>query len=369
MGVVYRGRDTRDGREVAVKVLDSELAKDPTTLGRFLAEARTLMRIDHPNVVQVLDVGSADNHYMVMELVAGEPLSRVLAGGALPLDRAILIAADLAGALAAVHQAGVVHRDIKPDNLMVTADGALKLIDFGVAREAAELNVMHTQNGALLGTPAYMAPEQECGKPADYRADIYAFGAVVYEMITGARAFSADNFAALAVQHLTLRVPPPSELADGVPEVLDALVAQCLAKEPQKRVANMDEVETLLRQTAIFLEHSPVRPRRPAKRARRSWAMAAVACAALMLAVGGWRMTQRQLEVAAPAVHIDDKPPVGAAKLPPAAALAAPALAAPAPASAVTAGHGHAAKMSKHPARKRAQKDYDKAGLIDAFAP
>jgi len=367
MGVVYRGFDVLRGRECAVKVLDQELAKDASTRSRFLAEARTLMRISHPNVVSVIGVGADGDNYMAMELVSGEPLSQLLARGPLPVPQAVTLAANLAGALGAVHGVGVVHRDIKPDNVMVTPEGALKLIDFGVAREAAETNVLHTQSGALLGTPAYMAPEQVCGKRVDATADTYAFGAVLYEMITGVRAFPANSFAEIVVQHLTLRVPPPSSLVEGVPDALDELLAQCLEKEPEDRPHSMDDIEVLLRQMAVFLEHAPPPPRRlpVVARPRRWWpavALAAVASVGLV----GWSLSRPAPPIEAPQIAAVGEPEPTLAPVPtlPTAPLLQP-LVAPSPTRHAAAAH---AKTAKHGLKKQSPKDDDRAGLIDAFA-
>ncbi len=351
MSVVYRAHDNASGRHCAIKILDAKLAENAGALTRFLGEARTLLRVRHPNVVEIFDVGSDAEHYMAMELLSGQPLSSLLTKGPLALSGALTLAADLAGALAAVHDAGIVHRDVKPDNLMVTSEGVLKLIDFGVARAAADMNVMHTQAGVVLGTPAYMAPEQVCGKPVDARADIYSFGAVLYEMLTGVLAFAADNFGALLVEHLTVRPPRPSEVVDGVPASLDALVAQCLAKDPEARPANMDEVEVRLRHVQAFSHATaPLRRRGP----RRLWrSRAAAVGVVILLSVGGWRVAHhRQAPAMIPTLEAAEPLP------PQPVVVATTAVAPPTPPP-------PAKKIASKKPRKRTVNDAD---LIDAFA-
>src|SRR5262245_5283219 len=204
MGEVYRAHDTRLGRKVAVKVLPPSLYLDSDRLRRFEQEARATAALNHPNVLAIHDVGVHDNiPYIVSELLEGETLRQCLALGALPPRKAIEYAVQFARGLSAAHERGISHRDLKPDNVFVTKDGHLKILDFGLAKlrqEPAGLdcvteNTTRTQTapGVVMGTVGYMSPEQVCGHPADHRSDIFAFGALLYEMLTGERAFRGDS--------------------------------------------------------------------------------------------------------------------------------------------------------------------------------
>jgi eukaryotic-like serine/threonine-protein kinase len=209
MGEVYRARDTRLNRDVAIKVLPDLFARDPERLTRFTREAQALASLNHPNVAQIygiVDVPPEGGSYLVMELVDGEDLAQRLARGAIPVDDAIPIALQVASGLEAAHERGIVHRDLKPGNIRLATDGTAKILDFGLAKAmnddagaaADPLNSPTftspaTQLGVILGTAAYMAPEQARGRPVDKRADIWAFGCVVYEMLTGKRPFGGET--------------------------------------------------------------------------------------------------------------------------------------------------------------------------------
>src|SRR4051812_40150068 len=212
MGEVYRARDTKLNRDVAIKALPELFARDPERVARFEREAQTLASLNHPGIAQIFGLveippraGSGEGaSALVMELVAGEDLAQRLTRGAIPIEDALPIARQMAEALEAAHERGIVHRDLKPANVMLTPDGAVKVLDFGLAKaSAAEATAVTTdpgnsptftahatQMGSIIGTAAYMAPEQARGKPADRRADIWAFGVVVYEMLTGRQAFA-----------------------------------------------------------------------------------------------------------------------------------------------------------------------------------
>ena len=205
MGDVYRARDTRLLREVAVKVLPADVSSDPERLRRFEAEARAASALNHPNIVTVYDVGSSDGvSYIAMELVEGKTLRELLSTGPLPLKRTLEIAARVTDGLARAHEAGVVHRDIKPENVMVTKDGSVKILDFGLAKraraalepgagEAQTTMTVGTEPGVVLGTVRYMSPEQAAARVVDFRTDQFSFGSVLYEMATGKPAFSGDT--------------------------------------------------------------------------------------------------------------------------------------------------------------------------------
>src|SRR5882672_5623915 len=203
MGEVYRASDAKLGRDVALKVLPAEMARDPERLARFRREAKALAQIDHPNIVTIYSVEDFDGvHFLTMQLVEGLPLDRLISQNGLPVDQIIAMAGSLAAALAAAHEKGIVHRDLKPANVMVTSDGRVKVLDFGLAKlkedarlvaEAGMPTGMLTGDGRIVGTVAYMSPEQAEGKPVDQRSDVFSLGVLLYEMATGARPFTGDT--------------------------------------------------------------------------------------------------------------------------------------------------------------------------------
>ena len=247
MGTVYRATDLVLGRSVAVKLLLGLLAdRDPTSIVRFEREARAAAGLSHRGVVAVYDVGEDDGtRFIVMELVSGRSLEAILRHqGPLDPERAASIAARVADALAAAHAAGIVHRDIKPANVMVAEDGAVKVLDFGIAR-AMDATTL-TQNAMVLGTAAYMAPEQALGKPADERSDIYALGCVLYALLTGHPPFTGDSAAAVLNQHANV-APPPLDAAIGrASPQLGSYVLQMLSKSPDDRPQTAGEVRDRL---------------------------------------------------------------------------------------------------------------------------
>jgi serine/threonine protein kinase len=246
MGEVYRARDTRLGRIVAIKVLPAHVATNADLKQRFEREARALATISHPHICPVFDVGAQDGlDYLVMEHLDGETLAARLARGPLPLDQALRCAIDVADALDQAHRRGIVHRDLKPGNIMLTTRGAV-LLDFGLAKRTVAGTVTgltavgsptapQTAAGTILGTLQYMAPEQIQGKEADARSDIFALGAVVYEMVTGTRAFDGDSAADVVAAVLEREPPPLSTRQPVTPRSLDRLVKTCLAKDPERR--------------------------------------------------------------------------------------------------------------------------------------
>jgi Tol biopolymer transport system component len=246
MGEVWRARDTRLGRDVAVKVLPAKFAADAEMRERFEREAQTIARISHPNICSIFDVGSHEGTgYLVMELLEGESLADRVAKGALPLSQALRIGRDICAALAAAHRKGIVHRDLKPANVFLSNAGT-KLLDFGLAKlrervEAGELSQLATERepltgaGTVLGTLPYMAPEQLEGKAADARTDLFALGSVLFEMVTGKRPFSGDSSTAVITAILTSEPPPMSAVRSLSPAALDRVVRTCLAKDPDER--------------------------------------------------------------------------------------------------------------------------------------
>jgi Tol biopolymer transport system component len=290
MGTVYSARDTRLGRSVAIKVLSSTASADPRLRERLAREGRAVSALAHPNICQLYDVGSADGiDYLVMELLDGQSLADRLSRGPLAVGEALRIAAEVAMALDAAHRAGIVHRDLKPGNIMLTRNGA-RLLDFGLAkamRQDADSDAQTveglTKEGAVVGTLRYMAPEQLEGLAVDSRADVFAFGLVVYEMLTARPAFAGNSQAALMTQILTGEPPPIRTTNPEVPAQVERIVRRCLRKNPDERWQSMYSLAEALRWAGESSEETPIAP--PA--VRRRWlvpALAAVALAALAVA-------------------------------------------------------------------------------------
>jgi TolB-like protein len=300
MGEVYRAHDTRLGRDVAVKVLPATLSSDAARMRRFEQEARSAAALNHPNIMAVFDVGSDGGApYLVTELLEGESLRERLRDGGLPVREAIGIGVQVARGLAAAHGKGIVHRDLKPDNLFLTRDGTVKILDFGLAKltrpeqapeaEAPTVSASLTEAGKVLGTVGYMAPEQVRGLEVDQRTDLFAFGCVLYEMLTGRRAFegatAADTMSAI------LREAPPPMTAAGVavPAALETLVERCLAKRAEERFSSAHDLALALEAALAEAGSGPsVRPARAGRR-RVPWRTAGgIATAALLGAAAVW---------------------------------------------------------------------------------
>src|SRR5258708_12558053 len=238
MATIYRGQDMRMDRIVAVKVLREVYSTDPKFVTRFQREAKAASSLQHPNIVQVYDYGQTDgNYFIVMELVEGTDLRRYLRSrGVLAVDRAIIIAHDVALGLGAAHRRGIVHRDVKPQNVLVGKDGSIKLTDFGIASVYKDINAERlTTTGMTLGTVQYYAPEQAQGEIVSPAADVYALGIVMYEMLTGRTPFDGDTPVAVAMQHIQDVPVPPSELNPGIPQALEDIIMRCLEKIPEMR--------------------------------------------------------------------------------------------------------------------------------------
>ncbi len=246
MGVVFLARDTQLDRPVALKFLGSLVDDSPEFRERFVREARTAARINHPNIIAIYDISaSVGKAYIAMEYVEGPSLYRYYtAKGKLAPREAANIIGQACSALAAIHDAGIVHRDIKPDNVLIAKGGLVKLTDFGLAK--AEDNRM-TRTGVVMGTPSYMAPEQVLGKEADARSDIYSLGLVFYECLSGQMVFRDQN---VLERQLNEMPPPPSQTVEGVPEALDAIIMKCVAKKPDERYASAKELLADLRALA-----------------------------------------------------------------------------------------------------------------------
>ena len=285
MGEVYRARDTRLNRDVAVKILNESFASDPERLRRFELEAQSAGALNHPNIVAVHDVGAHDGlHFIVSELLEGESLRQRLGGGRSGTQKALDYARQIAAGLAAAHARGITHRDLKPENIFVTREGRVKILDFGLAKlrqeqpvqsidKTAETRGLETTPGVVLGTAAYVAPEQVRGQAADHRSDIFSFGCVLFEMLAGRRAFQADS--AVETMSAILRQEPPELISidSTLPPALDRIVRHCLEKNPEERFQSARDLAFDL-DTLSQVSASKVLPP-AAQRTRRLWLVAA----------------------------------------------------------------------------------------------
>ena len=295
MGEVYKATDTRLDRTVAIKVLPEHVASDPDLKQRFEREARTVAALNHPHICTLHDIGSQDGiDFLVMEYLDGQTAAQRLEKGALPLDQALQIVIDMADALDKAHRQGIVHRDLKPANIMLTKAGA-KLLDFGLAKlkppeQAGGLSALPTQpadltqQGAILGTFQYMAPEQLEGQEADARTDIFAFGTVVYEMVTGRKAFEGKSQASLISAIMTAKPPPVSQLQHLSPLALDSIIETCLVRDPDARWQSIGDVGRQLRM--VLSRSSTTEVASPTASSVPGWRRSAVALAAAFV-VGG----------------------------------------------------------------------------------
>ena len=303
---MYKARDTRLDRTVAIKVLLTQFSADPHLRERFEREAKAISQFSHPHICALYDVGRQDGiDYLVMEYLEGHTLAQRLLKGAVSLDQGLPFAVQIADALGKAHRHGIVHRDLKPGNIMLTKTGA-KLLDFGLAKtsrptfEAGSLSMMPTTppmtaQGTILGTLQYMAPEQLQGKDADTRSDIFSFGAIVYEMLTGKRAFGGSDGASVIAAILDHQPAPMSTLQPLTPPALDRVVNKCLAKDPDDRWQTArdlhDELKWIAeRGSGAIVGASP----RPSRTPRVLAYAAAAALVATALTVFPFRMLDRQ---------------------------------------------------------------------------
>jgi eukaryotic-like serine/threonine-protein kinase len=268
MGEVYRATDTKLGRDVALKMLPAEMAFDPERLGRFRREAKALAQLDHPNIVTIYSVEECDGvHFLTMQLVDGHPLNRLIAQDGLPIERIVEIGSALAEALAAAHEKGIVHRDLKPANVMVSNEGRVKVLDFGLAKDvrgsqlgdATMTSDSRTQIGVVMGTPAYMSPEQTSGRSLDHRTDIFSLGVVLHEMATGRRPFEGTSSAELASSILRDNPPPVTDARPELPGDLVRIIRRCLEKDPRHRLQTARDVSNEFRDlTRLASRPAPV---------------------------------------------------------------------------------------------------------------
>jgi serine/threonine protein kinase len=305
MGEVYKAKDTRLDRTVAIKVLPSHLAESPERRERFEREARAVSSLNHPNICTLHDIGEQEGtHYLVMEYIEGETLADKLQKGPLPLDQALRYGIQIADALDKAHRQGVVHRDLKPGNVMITKPGA-KLLDFGLAKfkatgsgeDAVDLSALPTEQkpltkeGSILGTFQYMAPEQLEGKEADARTDIFAFGSLLYEMVTGKRAFEGQSQASLISAIMSSEPRPISELQPMSPTILDRIARRCLEKDPDERWQTAKDLAAELawvRERDSGAGVPDTGSRSPRSRERWAWGVAVVATIAALALAAKW---------------------------------------------------------------------------------
>jgi|SRR5882672_8051240 len=263
MGEVYLAHDTKLGRDVALKVLPPDMARDPERLARFQREARSVAALNHLHIVTIFSVEEVDGiHFLTMELVKGRSLDQLIPEGGLPIKRILEIAGALAEALTATHEKGIVHRDLKPANVMVTEEGRVKVLDFGLAKETHEANssdatltsVEFTEVGVVMGTPAYMSPEQIAGRKIDHRTDIFSFGTVLYEMATGQKPFQGRSAAELASAILRDTPRPLGELRSGLPGELWRVIQRCLEKSVADRFPSARDLRGALSAVTAEIE-------------------------------------------------------------------------------------------------------------------
>jgi serine/threonine-protein kinase len=304
MGEVYRAKDTKLGRDVAIKVLPGSLANDPSRRNRFEQEARALAALNHPHIAAIYGLEETEDGFaLVLELVEGPTLADRLQSGAIPLKDALRIAHQLAEALDAAHEKGIVHRDLKPANIKITSGGAVKVLDFGLAKAfagenagLASTNVLTgTQQGVILGTPAYMSPEQATGQEIDKRTDIWAFGCVVYEMLSGRQPFPGESVTDVVTGILS-REPDWNALSETAPDNLRRLLRRCLEKDPKRRLHHITDARLEIDE---FLA-GPTKPEtrsRPAVRGRR--AIAAVVAGFLLAALVGYLLIKSRANTGA----------------------------------------------------------------------
>jgi serine/threonine protein kinase len=302
MGEVYRARDTRLDRTVAIKVLPEHLSQQPQLRERFEREARTVSSLSHSNICPLYDIGQQkDIDFLVMEYLEGETLAQRLVKGPLPLDQALRTAIEIAGALAHAHRHGVVHRDLKPGNIMLTKAGA-KVLDFGLAKVQAPTATpgltqptnMLTEEGVILGTLQYMAPEQLEGQEADIRTDIFAFGAVLYEMVTGKKAFEGKSRASMIAAIMHTEPAPMTSLQPLSPPAFERMVQTCLAKDPEQRWQSAADLARELRWIAEGGKHEPATKLVSHVRGKWAW-ITAIAIASLIAGIFAFAYFTRKI--------------------------------------------------------------------------
>jgi formylglycine-generating enzyme required for sulfatase activity/dienelactone hydrolase len=302
MGAVYRAEDSKLGREVAIKVLPEEISATPERLERFDREARAVAALNHPNIVTIHSVEEQDGvHFLTMELVEGRSLDELIPEGGMETDRLLHVGMQLGEAMAAAHEKGIVHRDLKPGNVMVTGDGRVKVLDFGLAKlvepassddvSALATATVLTGHGEVVGTTAYMSPEQIEGRTVDHRTDLFSLGILLYEMATGSRPFEGDSGPSMMSAILRDAPPPMAERRSGLPRRFETLIDDCLQKDPGRRPADAATVRDVLRRAQQDSTRMP-RPRR--------WVPLLLGTAAVIVVLlsAGWMLVQRNRALA-----------------------------------------------------------------------
>src|SRR4051812_18806702 len=316
MGEVYAAEDTRLHRRIALKVLPRLLADDPERRLRFEREARAIAALNHPNIVTIYSVEEADGTpFLTMELVDGKPLTEIIPRGGLALPALLKIAIAISDAIAAAQQRGITHRDLKPANVMVTAEGRVKVLDFGVAK-LRDLEVASaaddltrgptrelTGEGKIIGTVAYMSPEQAEGKPVDPRSDIFAVGVLLHEMATGDRPFKGDTNVSIVSSILRDNPPPVTDLNPALPADLARIIRRCLSKDPGRRYQTAadlrNDLEDLKQEVDSGVSAITTRPAARPKRSARWLALAGLALA--VIAAAAWFVVNGKMRSKAPA--------------------------------------------------------------------
>ena len=322
MGEVYRAKDARLGRDVAIKVLPEAVASDAARRERFEREAKAVAALSHPNIINVFDTGLHDGHpFVVMELLEGDTLRERLASGALPVRKAVEIAVQIARGLGAAHDKQIVHRDLKPENIFVLRDGQVKILDFGLAREIAtnhsggtETRAAITDAGIAMGTVGYMAPEQIRAQPVDGRTDLFAFGAVLFEMLAGTRAFQRDTSAETMTAILKEDAPDLLASHAQIPPSLDRIVRHCLEKNPAERFQSARDVAFALdalsgSSTSAFKTASGAAVAE--HRARLRWIMPSISAALVVAAAALGVMVGRRQAPGETSIDFERKTYVG----------------------------------------------------------
>jgi serine/threonine protein kinase/Tol biopolymer transport system component len=305
MGVVYKARDTKLDRFVALKILRSDVLANAEHRRRFIQEAKAASALNHPNIITIHDISNDDGiEFIVMEFVPGKSLDQLISRRGMRLSEALKCIVQIADGLAKAHSAGIVHRDIKPSNIVVSNEGRVKILDFGLAKlteteaigpEDATLTAaeVRTEEGAILGTVAYMSPEQAQGLTLDHRSDIFSFGSVLYEMVTGQRPFQGGTKIATMSSIIRDDPRPASEVSAGLPRELEKLITRCLRKEPERRVHSMVDVRLALEEIRDESECGNVSPASLVKPKPKHWFYAAGAAVALIAAAGGYYFRSR----------------------------------------------------------------------------
>src|SRR5579864_51589 len=316
MGVVYKARDTRLERFVAIKVLPAEKVADPDRKRRFVQEAKAASSLNHPNIITIYDIGQAEDvDFIAMEYIDGRTLDRLISRNGMRVNEALKYAVQIADALARAHSAGIVHRDLKPGNIMVNQHGLVKVLDFGLAKltepispgedDATRTLRPSTEEGKIVGTVAYMSPEQAEGKTIDARSDIFSFGSVLYEMVTGKPAFDGGTKASTLAAILKDNPRPASQLVDGLPREVERLISRCLRKEVNQRSQHMDDIKLALQELkeesdsgVLGTAAAKTKPRR-----RLTWALSGIAILVLAT-VGMWLIRSKKEMPEAPLVAV-----------------------------------------------------------------